>query len=107
MVTTAASLPAAGSAKGPFLSGGGLRCVYRPLRIAAFKLRVGYDASTVGFSRPEAVPSHWTGQPPVPEVTGPHPGGTSQPNSVNNEISRIGEIQSRSMTVVHQAGGMS
>jgi len=26
----------------------------------------------------EAMPSHWSGHPPVPEVTGPHPGGTAR-----------------------------
>jgi len=46
----------------------------------------------------EAMPSHWTGHPPVPEVTGPHPRGTSQLASVSDAIARITEMPVRSMS---------
>jgi len=45
------------------------------------------------------MPLHWTGQPPVFALTGPHPGGTSHPGSVNganaNSIRISAELNKR------------
>jgi hypothetical protein len=45
----------------------------------------------------EAIPSHWTGQPPVLGLTGPHPGGVLQPKSMGDANAAIAKILPRPM----------
>lgn len=45
----------------------------------------------------DAIPSHWTGQPPVLELTGPHPGGALQPKSMGDANAAIAKILPRPM----------
>ena len=45
----------------------------------------------------EAIPSHCTLQPPVLELTGPHPGGALQPKSIGDANTAIAKILPRPM----------
>ena len=45
----------------------------------------------------EAIPSHCTLQPPVLELTGPHPDGALQPKSIGDANTAIAKILPRPM----------
>src|SRR5438105_3863824 len=45
----------------------------------------------------DAIPSHCTLQPPVLKLTGPHPGGASQPKSIGDAKTAIAKILPRPM----------
>jgi hypothetical protein len=51
----------------------------------------------------EAIPSHCTLQPPVLELTGPHPGGALQPKSIGDANAAIAKILPRPMRPPHSS----